>query len=65
MAIPKKHIHGAVDRNRLKRVIREGFRARQQALNGKDVVVVVRSRTEIKKSDFETRLIKLWGKIIK
>lgn len=43
LAIPKRHIRRAVDRNRLKRQIRESFRARQTKLVGWDIVVMARS----------------------
>lgn len=42
LAVPKKAIKHAVTRNRIKRVFREYFRAEQIALNGFDVVVVVK-----------------------
>ena len=40
MAIAKKKAKRAVDRNRIKRVIRESFREQQQALAGLDIVVL-------------------------
>ncbi|MDY6978326.1 MAG: ribonuclease P protein component [Pseudomonadota bacterium] len=43
LAIPKRHIRLAVDRNRIKRQIRESFRARQTKLVGWDIVVMARS----------------------
>ncbi len=42
LAVPKKAIKHAVMRNRVKRVLREYFRAHQQQLEGFDVVVVVK-----------------------
>lgn len=42
LAVPKRHIHKAVERNRIKRVIREAFRYKKQQLKGLDVVVLVR-----------------------
>lgn len=41
MAIAKKHIRRAVQRNAIKRQVREAFRQRKQALAGLDIVVLV------------------------
>lgn len=43
LAISRKQARRAVDRNRLKRLIREVFRTRREALFGTDTVVMVRS----------------------
>lgn len=43
LAIAKRHIRLAVQRNRLKRVIRESFRAASSELDSFDVVVLARS----------------------
>jgi ribonuclease P protein component len=42
LVIAKKNIRHAVDRNRMKRLIRETFRAKQQQLAGIDVIVLAR-----------------------
>lgn len=42
LVIAKKHVRFAVQRNRMKRVIRESFRHRQQSLCGLDVIVLAR-----------------------
>ncbi len=42
LVIAKKHIRQAVGRNRVKRLIRESFRHRQQQLAGLDVIVLAR-----------------------
>ena len=42
LAISKKQLRRAVDRNRVKRLIRESFRSQQQ-LAGLDIVVMVRT----------------------
>ena len=40
LAISKKHCRRATARNRIKRIIRESFRAQQEQLSGIDVVVI-------------------------
>jgi len=42
MAVPKRQLKRAVDRNRIKRLIRESFRQHQAQLRGLDIVVLVR-----------------------
>ena len=42
LVIAKKHVRLAVDRNRIKRLIRETFRTKQQQLPGIDVIVLSR-----------------------
>lgn len=45
LAISKKHVKLAVDRNRIKRVIRDSFRHHRQLLSGLDLVVLARVDT--------------------
>ena len=42
LAVAKKHVRRAVDRNRIKRLLRESFRHHQQQLKGLDLVVLVK-----------------------
>jgi ribonuclease P protein component len=42
LAISKKNVRMAVDRNRVKRLVRESFRKRQASLAGLDLVVLGR-----------------------
>jgi ribonuclease P protein component len=42
LAISKKHVKRAVDRNRIKRIVRESFRNHQQMLPPADFVVMAR-----------------------
>lgn len=42
LAVAKRHLRRAVDRNRFKRIARESFRAHQDELAGLDVVVLAR-----------------------
>lgn len=64
LAVPKKHIQTAVERNRLKRIIRESFRQNQKKLTGNDIVVVVRNKIDINKKGIESSLARHWDKII-
>jgi len=45
LAIAKKRVRRAVDRNRIKRIVRESFRHSQLTLAGKDIVVLARETT--------------------
>ncbi|MFT5396101.1 MAG: ribonuclease P protein component [Gammaproteobacteria bacterium] len=65
LAVPKKHISKSVDRNKLKRIIREGFRLRQKQFEGKDIVVVVKGRVNCKNKSIEPGLITHWEKMSK
>jgi len=65
LAVPKKHISKSVDRNKLKRIIREAFRLRQKQLEGKDIVVVVKGRVNCKSMLIEPSLIPHWEKMSK
>jgi ribonuclease P protein component len=42
MVVAKRHLSNAVNRNRVKRIIRESFRTHQDQLKGLDVVVMAR-----------------------
>ncbi len=64
LAVPKKHIHSAVERNRLKRIIRESFRLKQKKLIGNDIVVVIRNKLDVNKNGVESMLAKHWDKVI-
>ena len=65
LAVPKKHIHSAVERNRLKRIIRESFRLKQKISAGNDIVVVVRNKIDVNKKGIEPTLARHWNNIIK
>lgn len=43
LAIAKRHVPLAVERNRVRRIIRESFRHYQLALSGHDIVVVAQN----------------------
>ena len=65
LAVPKRNISSAVGRNRLKRLIRESFRKQKEKLRGKDVVVFVKKRVDVKQIKIEPILAKHWEKISK
>lgn len=46
MAISKRVLKNAVDRNRIKRIVRESFRCHQQELSGLDIVVMCRNEVK-------------------
>ena len=51
LAIAKKQVRRAVDRNRIKRIIRESFRLHQHELDTMDIVVLARRDTAAAASD--------------
>lgn len=66
LVIAKRHVKLAVQRNRVKRIIRESFRQHQHELNGVDIVVLIRSG--IDKQDnaiLFKQLNSLWRKLNK
>ncbi len=65
LAVSKKNFKRAVDRNLIKRVIRESFRLHQASLTGLDIVVMSRGTTNVKDSSaLHASLVKHWKQII-
>lgn len=65
LAIAKKQIPLAVDRNRVKRLIRESFRYQQSQLNSLDIVVMARkSLLNMDNTQIRQQLDKLWGQVV-
>ena len=64
LAVSKRHIRRAVDRNRLKRLIRESFRANQQQLPGIDIVVLPRAAAaNLSNQELLSRLNRHWQEL--
>lgn len=64
LAISRKAAPRAVDRNRVKRIVRESFRHRQTSLAGRDLVVLARPGIGRQSSvELRAALEQLWGKI--
>jgi ribonuclease P protein component len=65
LAIAKKRVKLAVQRNRIKRQIRESFRLNQHNLPFVDIVVMVKSGTDkLENKEINQQLEKIWRKII-
>ncbi|MGH1373047.1 MAG: ribonuclease P protein component [Cellvibrionaceae bacterium] len=66
LVIAKKHIRLAVQRNRIKRILRETFRQNQQQLGGIDAVVLARAGLDkLDNQQLHKLFNKQWGRIIK
>jgi ribonuclease P protein component len=66
LVMAKKHMRLAVERNRMKRLIRESFRLHQQDFSGLDVVVLSRKGMDsLSNSDFTQQLNQQWQRIFK
>ena len=64
VAIGKRHAKRAVDRNRIKRVVRESFRAVRPQLAGHDVVVVPgRNVTRLSNRELFDLLARAWRQL--
>lgn len=59
--VAKKNIATAVQRNRIKRIIRESFRHQQDTLANLDIVVLVRKGTDqLQNNEISNSLLRLW-----
>mgnify|MGYP006161665203 CR=1 FL=1 len=65
LAIAKKRVKLAVQRNRIKRQIRESYRLNQHNLPHIDIVVMVKSGSDkLENSEINKQLEKIWLKVI-
>jgi ribonuclease P protein component len=66
LAISKKRLRFAVQRNRIKRFVRESFRLHQEELAGIDIVVLAQKKISKKnKTELKLSIENHWGKIRK
>lgn len=65
LMVGKRVANLAVTRNRIKRVIRESFRAKQNDLKGLDIVVIARHQCDkLSKQELREGIDKLWERLI-
>ena len=62
-AIAKRHVKNAVERNKLRRLIREGFRINKDPLKGLDIVVL--TRNQVNQGAGQFKVDKIWCKLKK
>jgi ribonuclease P protein component len=61
MIIGKRHVKRAVDRNLIRRIIRESFRGKKEALKGLDIIVLLRSECiPLDKNSLRNEIYNLW-----
>ncbi|MES9887232.1 MAG: ribonuclease P protein component [Candidatus Sedimenticola sp. 20ELBAFRAG] len=66
LAISKKNVRRAVDRNLIKRLIRESFRLHQHTLGGLDIVVMARRNLPFDdRAGLRHSLDKHWSNLVK
>lgn len=65
MLVGKRAVNDAVERNRIKRTLRESFRCNQEKLKGFDVVVIVRHQCDtLSSSKLREGIENLWEKLL-
>jgi ribonuclease P protein component len=65
LAVSRKHVRTAVERNKIKRVIRESFRKNQHLLSGLDIVVISQDSLKQEPSQrLRNSLLAHWQRII-
>lgn len=63
--VAKRYIKLAVNRNRLRRLIRESFRHHQEALKGLDIIVLMRSEwSPLDNKALRVNIDNLWQKLM-
>ena len=64
LAISKRRINKAVERNKVKRLIRESFRHHKNKLEGLDVVVIAQNNISYKCVDITNALAIHWERVL-
>jgi len=63
--VAKQHVRQSVDRNQIRRIIRESFRHQKEALVGLDIVVLLRSKCpNLDKKVLRDDIDQLWQPLI-
>ncbi|MCY1265455.1 Ribonuclease P protein component [compost metagenome] len=66
LVIGKKNVKLAVERNRLKRIIRESFRHNQESLGGLDIVIIARRGLgDMENPELHLQFGKLWKRLLR
>lgn len=66
VTVAKKKAKRAVDRNKIKRIVRESFRLKRHQLPNVDIIVIAKNGiADISKSSLHSQLEKLWPKMTK
>ncbi len=66
LVIGKKNVKLAVERNRLKRLLRDSFRLNQQKLAGLDIVVIARKGLgDLENPELHQQFGKLWKRLLR
>jgi len=64
-AIAKKRVKLAVQRNRIKRIVRESFRLNQHKIPKVDIVIMAKTGIEsLENKDIQEQIEKIWQKIV-
>ncbi len=66
LVIAKKNIRHAVQRNRVKRIIRESFRLHQHQLPAIDMIILARAGLgDFSNTELHIEITKMWSRLIK
>ena len=66
IVVAKHHLKRAVDRNVIKRLVRESFRHHKESLKGLDIIVLLRSKcTPLDKTALREEIDNLWRQLKK
>ncbi|MBF7074654.1 ribonuclease P protein component [Glaciecola sp. MH2013] len=66
ITVPKKKVRNAVDRNKIKRIVRESFRIQRHQLPNVDIIVIAKHGIgQMDKKSLARQLDKLWLKMSK